>query len=297
MTHNILIMMINIKNMAIHKRLIMLLPAFVLMAYNLMANTQPEFYSRYMKYSSEELLRMGNTYAEKSKLADSTLVCFSIVVNRATKDMNLQEKQNVMIGYIGRWYVYFFGFFNYEKSYANLLQAKRIAEETGLGLSRINLNFGCMYQMMAEQSGNEQLKNKALAFYRKAFEESMKACDESSLNMAFSNMVFLSSDLGKLDSIHGEWASYNKTEWVKDSFNRKYNINMYNGLKLYSCGKYAEALKVFQEQKQNTQWDEYNTRYLYIVHINTAKVLSAMGRYTEAINEIKKLKRLPLGMT
>lgn len=294
MTHNILIMMINIKNMAIHKRLIMLLPAFVLMAYNLMANTQPEFYSRYMKYSSEELLRMGNIYAEKSKLADSALVCFSIVVNRATKDMNLQEKQNVMIGYIGRWYVYFFGFFDYEKSYANLLQAKRIAEETGLGLSRINLNFGCMYQMMAEQSGNEQLKNKALAFYRKAFEESMKACDESSLNMAFSNMVFLSSDLGKLDSIHGEWASYNKTEWVKDSFNRKYNINMYNGLKLYSCGKYAEALKVFQEQKQNTQWDEYNTRYLYIVHINTAKVLSAMGRYTEAINEIKKAEKIAL---
>ena len=65
--------------MAIHKRLIMLIPALVLMAYALRGNTQPEFYSRYMKYSSEELLRMGNAYAEKSKLADSALVCFSIV--------------------------------------------------------------------------------------------------------------------------------------------------------------------------------------------------------------------------
>lgn len=241
--------MVNIKDMAIRKRLTMLIPALVLTACNLRANTQPEFYSRYMKYSSKELLDMGNAYAEKSRLADSALVCFSIVVNRATKKMSLQEKQNVMIGYIGRWYVYFFEFFDYEKSYANLLQAKRIAEETGRGLSRINLNFGCMYQMMAEQSGNGQLKNKALAFYRKAFEESMKACDESSLNMAFSNMVFLSSDLGKLDSIRGEWESYNKTEWVKESFNRKYNIDMYNGLKLYSHGKYAKALETFMEQK------------------------------------------------
>ena len=69
--------MVNIKDMAIRKRLIMLIPALVLMAYALRGNTQPEFYSRYMKYSSEELLRMGNTYAEKSKLADSALVCFS----------------------------------------------------------------------------------------------------------------------------------------------------------------------------------------------------------------------------
>ena len=82
-------------------KLIILLFIFLLSAYNLNAAQQPEFYSRYMKYSSKQLLKMGNEYAEKIKLADSALVCFSIVVNRAKDDMNVDEKKAVMSGYIG----------------------------------------------------------------------------------------------------------------------------------------------------------------------------------------------------
>lgn len=288
------IVMKDMKSMIIHSKLIAILSMFILFAYNLNAASQPDFYSRFVKYSSDELLRMGNDYAEKLKLADSALVCFSIVVNRADDKMNLQDKREVMIGYIGRWYVYFFEYFDYEKSYSNLLKARHIAEEIGEGLSRINLNFGCMYQMMAEQSSNTQLKNKALLSYRKAFEESASKRDQGSLNMAFSNMIFLSADLGKLDSIQKEWELYNKMKWVKDDFCWKYNIEMYKGLKLLDKGKHAEALKVFQEQERATRWTTDKMRYLYIVYINKAQSLSAMGLYDEAIAEIKKAEEIAI---
>lgn len=241
-------------------KLIILLFIFLLSAYNLSAAQQPEFYSRYMKYSSEQLLKMGNEYAEKIKLADSALVCFSIVVNRAKDDMTVDEKKDVMSGYIGRWYVYFFEYFDYEKSYSNLLQAKHIAEEIGQGLARINLNFGCMYQMMAEQSSNIQLKEKALSYYRKAFEVGVETKDFKSLDMAFSNMIFLSSDLGKLNSIQKEWTYYNKIDGVIDDFNRKYNIDMYYGLKSLEERKYTDAIRLFTKQQQYAN----EIRYLYV---------------------------------
>lgn len=246
------------------------------------------FYSRYMKYSSEQLLKMGNEYAEKIKLADSALVCFSIVVNRAKDDMTVDEKKDVMSGYIGRWYVYFFEYFDYEKSYSNLLQAKHIAEEIGQGLARINLNFGCMYQMMAEQSSNIQLKEKALSYYRKAFEVGVETKDFKSLDMAFSNMIFLSSDLGKLNSIQKEWTYYNKIDGVIDDFNRKYNIDMYYGLKSLEERKYTDAIRLFTKQQQYAN----EIRYLYVSYINTAKVFAAMGRYKDAINETKKAEKI-----
>lgn len=269
-------------------KLIILLFIFLLSAYNLSAAQQPEFYSRYMKYSSEQLLKMGNEYAEKIKLADSALVCFSIVVNRAKDDMTVDEKKDVMSGYIGRWYVYFFEYFDYEKSYSNLLQAKHIAEEIGQGLARINLNFGCMYQMMAEQSSNIQLKEKALSYYRKAFEVGVETKDFKSLDMAFSNMIFLSSDLGKLNSIQKEWTYYNKIDGVIDDFNRKYNIDMYYGLKSLEERKYTDAIRLFTKQQQYAN----EIRYLYVSYINTAKVFAAMGRYKDAINETKKAEKI-----
>lgn len=269
-------------------KLIILLFIFLLSAYNLSAAQQPEFYSRYMKYSSEQLLKMGNEYAEKIKLADSALVCFSIVVNRAKDDMTVDEKKDVMSGYIGRWYVYFFEYFDYEKSYSNLLQAKHIAEEIGQGLARINLNFGCMYQMMAEQSSNIQLKEKALSYYRKAFEVGVETKDFKSLDMAFSNMIFLSSDLGKLNSIQKEWTYYNKIDGVIDDFNRKYNIDMYYGLKSLEERKYTDATRLFTKQQQYAN----EIRYLYVSYINTAKVFAAMGRYKDAINETKKAEKI-----
>lgn len=269
-------------------KLIILLFIFLLSAYNLNAAQQPEFYSRYMKYSSEQLLKMGNEYAEKIKLADSALVCFSIVVNRAKDDMTVDEKKDVMSGYIGRWYVYFFEYFDYEKSYSNLLQAKHIAEEIGQGLARINLNFGCMYQMMAEQSSNIQLKEKALSYYRKAFEVGVETKDFKSLDMAFSNMIFLSSDLGKLNSIQKEWTYYNKIDGVLDDFNRKYNIDMYYGLKSLEERKYTDAIRLFTKQQQYAN----EIRYLYVSYINTAKVFAAMGRYKDAINETKKAEKI-----
>lgn len=280
--------------MAKCNKLIILLSMFMLCAYKLSASQQPEFYSRYMKYSSEQLLNMGSEYAEKTKLADSALVCYSIVVNRATDNMSLKEKKYVMNGYIGRWYVYFFEYFDYEKSYSNLLQAKHIADDIGQGLARVNLNFGCMYQMIAEQSNNMQLKEKALSYYCKAFDEGVNSHDLNSLNMAFSNIIFLSADIGKLNSIQKEWNLYNRINWCKDDFNWKYNIDMYNGLKLLENKNYEQALNIFQKQKRSINWDTNLIRYLYIIYINTAKVLSAMGRYNEAISEIKAAEKIAI---
>lgn len=52
-------------------------------------------------------------YQQNDK-ADSALVCFSIVANRYSDNMDRHDKEMAMNGYLGRWYVYFFKFFNYE---------------------------------------------------------------------------------------------------------------------------------------------------------------------------------------
>lgn len=103
-----------------------------------------------------------------------------------------------------------------------------------------------------------------MSYYRKAFEVGVETKDFKSLDMAFSNMIFLSSDLGKLNSIQKEWTYYNKIDGVIDDFNRKYNIDMYYGLKSLEERKYTDAIG-YSPNSSNMQM-----RYvIFTFHIST----------------------------
>lgn len=273
-------------------RLIISLIAMLFFCINANAEESPQFYARYMNRSSEELLQMGNSYINQPNKTDSALVCFSIVSNRISDNMPKHEKRLAMNGYIGRWYIYFFEYFNYEKSYENLLQAKHIAEDSGFGLSHIDLNFGCMYQAIGEQSNNMQMKEEALDFYKKAFNESIQENDSNSFHMAFSNMVFLSSDIDKMDSIYEEFKIYSNIKSSDGNPDNDYSINMYKGLKYFNEGKYGEALQIFKKQKDSTKWTDDKARYLYIVHINISRTQAAMKLPKEAISEMQAAEKL-----
>ena len=270
------------------KRLIAILTIiFLMLTYTCNISGHPNFYSRYIKMPSDKLLQIGNGYISKSDKADSALVCFSIVANRYSDNMDRHDKEMTMNGYIGRWYVYFFKFFNYEKSYESLLKAKHIAEDINCGLAHIDLNFGCMFQTLAEQCKDKPLKEKALNYYKKAFYESLKENDNNSLNMAFSNMVFVSFNLNKLHTIRNMQKHYAAKKQNGNDFIRTYNINMYTGLNYLNSKEYDKALNIFEKQKQSTSHTAENMRYVYIAHINIARTLAATNKYEQAICELK----------
>lgn len=270
------------------KRLIAILTIiFLMLTYTCNISGHPNFYSRYIKMPSDKLLQIGNGYISKSDKADSALVCFSIVANRYSDNMDRHDKEMTMNGYIGRWYVYFFKFFNYEKSYESLLKAKHIAEDINCGLAHIDLNFGCMFQTLAEQCKDKPLKEKALNYYKKAFYESLKENDNNSLNMAFSNMVFVSFNLNKLHTIRNMQKHYAAKKQNGNDFIRTYNINMYKGLNYLNSKEYDKALNIFEKQKQSTSHTAENMRYVYIAHINIARTLAATNKYEQAICELK----------
>ena len=237
---------------------------------------------------SDKLLQIGNGYISKNDKADSALVCFSIVANRYSDNMDRHDKEMAMNGYLGRWYVYFFKFFNYEKSFESLLRAKHIAEDINSGLAHIDLNFGCMFQTLAEQCKDKPLKEKALDYYKKAFNESLKENDYNSLNMAFSNIVFLSFDLNKLHTIRNILKHYTEKEQSGNDFIRSYNINMYKGLDCLNSKKYEEALNIFEQQEQTTRHTAEYMRYIYIAQINIARTLAAMDKYEQAVSKLKE---------
>lgn len=105
---------------------------------------------------------MGNQYCFNTQAPDSALACYTIVSNRYSKYMSKQQRRDCVRANIGKWYVYFFCFFDYAKSYESLSKAEELSTDMPEAISRIYLNFGAMYQTMAEQGKDQKTLRKAL---------------------------------------------------------------------------------------------------------------------------------------
>ena len=97
----------------------------------------PTYFSKWEKLPSKQLMDMGSRFAEFENKADSALVCFTIVAGRYRDNLPPEERHHTIIAQVGKWYVYFFRYFDYSKSYESLQRAYELAKMNGEQLLRI----------------------------------------------------------------------------------------------------------------------------------------------------------------
>lgn len=190
------------------------------------AAMQPNYYKQWMGLSSEALLEKGHQYSEIKIKPDSALVCFSIVANRYNKQMSDKEKQQCCVAFIGKWYTFFFLYFDHAKSMEALTRAQEISEESnGKEQARIDLNFGCMYQTLAEQGEDNKQYELALAHYNKAFQRALQEKQMGIANMAFSNILTISYELGKISSTERSFRKYVEANKGEKDYRIEYDLS------------------------------------------------------------------------
>lgn len=251
------------------------------------AAMQPNYYKQWMGLSSEVLLERGHQYSEITVKPDSALVCFSIVANRYNKQMSDKEKHQCCVAYIGKWYTFFFLYFDHGKSMEALTQAQEIDEETnGKEQARINLNFGCMYQTLAEQGEDNRQYDLALTHYSKAFQKALEDKQMGIANMAFSNILTISYELGKISTIEANYKKYVEANKGEKDERISYDILHYKGLLMLSQGKYQQAIEIFKKAR-NLLPNKYTyIRYKVVANDYLAKAYALSGQYQEAINTL-----------
>jgi AraC-like DNA-binding protein len=244
------------------------------------AAKQSEYYFQLQKMPTEKLLNLGSNYAEITAQADSALACFTIVTSRYRKGLPDKEMRQIVAGYIGKWYVYFFCYFDYSKAFESLSKAEELARKFPDITPRIYLNFGCMYQTLAEQGKDVRQDSLALDYYRKAFK--LAKDDQSGIiDMVFSNIITVCYSMDRMESIKKEWQQYSKLPIVRGS--RRYNHGLYKGLLLMSQHRYANAEQEFRKQQKGLPIVVANVRYRYVAFTNIARAQAAQGHYADAI--------------
>lgn len=267
----------------LHLRILILLLLLVCSATDGLAADQPSVYGRWIGYPSETLVKMGTGFINQEEKYDSALICYTIVAEKYREELSRKEKQLAVRAFEGRWHVYFFHFFDYSKALENLQRAHDIAKDTGSGLARISLDFGCMYQAMAEQSGDLKTDSLAIGYYREAFQLAIGEKDYPTMDMTVSNLLTVAHTLSCLTTVKGEMAAYRKLRQAASGGQFNYTLLQYEGLLSMEQGKWQEALACFERQLQLLKDGPQSVRYQCAAWLNQARCHTALGHYAEAM--------------
>lgn len=252
-------------------------------------NTANNLITNLRTHSNSKLLKEASAYISQKNNIDSALICYSIVYKRYADAKETINDTTLTKTLSGLWYIYFFHYYDYIKANEILKESLNVCKERNLNSSWVYLDFGFMYQMIAEQSSEKSLYNKALSHYKVAYYGARRHNDWAVMLDAFGNIVMVSAELHKLYAMQNEMALLKQ---IPKNFNiAEYNYNtlLYSGMVALDKKDAPTAIKCFNKQlllfKQLSH--EY-ARYIHLAHINLAKAYSLQKNYKTALQELKK---------
>lgn len=250
-------------------------------------NSVERNYDMLSKLPSSQLLDKAEQYLAAVNKQDSALLCLTIITHRYTMNLSKDEKINTISAYNGIWFIMFFTYFDYAKSFDALMKASQIAEKMGYSQAQIYLNFGCFYQTLAEECKDKTLMQKAFLSYRKSFTEGLKNIVLDQFVNSFGNLAMVSSSLHCMDEILPEWKQFEHYYSSHKNPYLQYTSYLYKGLVAKEHGDYVQALKCFKSQLPITDDKDRNyIRNRLVAYLNIADVLSCQKKYDEAASYV-----------
>ena len=260
------------------------------------ARELPHERSKWLNLPVERLMEMAETDVANGASKDTAMMCYTIIANRYEPSMAHDDKVRCKDANMRLWSIYFYDFYDYPNCFDCLTRALEIANDGGIEDANIYLGFGCMYQTISEQCNDNELGTKALDYYKQALTVGMKTRDDKHSDMASTDVLAMSHNLGTLSQAEGIWQEYlqlpedNET-WIL----RRYNKMLYHAFHNVEQGRLDEAIDLYNRQLQLIDTTEY-TRLIYFTLIEKGKVNAMKGDYRSAVNDILQAEKIAVDL-
>lgn len=261
-----------------------------------LAHDQSWEHSKWLNLPIERLMDMADKDIANGNKKDTALMCYTIVANRY--ETSLSRKQKVMCkdANMRLWSIYFYDFYDYPKCFDCLTRALEIADAGGIEDANIFLGFGCMYQTISEECGDDELGATALSYYQRALSVGLKTHDDKHADMACTDVLAMAHALGGLKPITSTWENYlqlpeNNETWIL----RRYNKMLYQAFSNVENKQFDDAIKVYNRQLRLIDTTQYS-RLIYFTHVEKAKVHAMKSDYRQAIEALKQSERIAVDL-
>lgn len=157
-----------------HKRIVLTVAAILMSVMDIGADGQcdPSFYDVLSQKTSSEVMAMAYAYLQDDAMADSAIVCYSVVASRyGDYALSDEERERCAFAMVDLGYMYYFYFFDYQKSYSYLIDALNIADKENLESVKAlaSLNLANLLRTYSENSIDAGLDERVTFYYKQSF--------------------------------------------------------------------------------------------------------------------------------
>lgn len=261
-------------------------------AYNISQHNQ------WVKISTEDLMRRGQDYLQNKGWADSAMVCYTIVANRAqhtgldSKEMYQIARALNNIGYIYAAYYY-----DYQKAYENVKRSMEISRQYGFdnNLAYAYINMASIIDNRNRLISDEVLSTEVLDNTRLAFDVAVKAREWNVAVTSVYNMLDMINDKADFTLITPDLARFKNLQ-LTDSVEMWQCTRMFcQATEAFQAGNYPQALNYYDQMLLKAQEVTTNRQQCIIEAMQQkAAVLAAMHRYDDAVAILSQVEQIAI---
>lgn len=262
---------------------------------NAARQSMDKMFAQWAPKPSQELLDRGHEFLYEGKFRDA-LIVYSTVANRYYKEgISEEELEHSVRAMNNIGYVYFFYYFDYQKSYQYLQQAKSISEEHHFlsDLAYINLNLGNLYLTLAEtQPQDKYFSKKPLESYRAAFDYAVNSKSWDVLQVIYCNMLLSAYVDKKIPLLSEQMKRYHQLTFPKGTVLVKYNLLMEKAIRCHQKRKYVDALKYASLAEKAIDTRDTPERYRYSAvgfKMEMYQLLKDKDNFSRSLGELHQL--------
>lgn len=242
--------------------------------------------------SNAMLLAKGRAYMMQDNKQDSAYVCLSIITGRHDRADDESSQLALAEAYMLMWELNLYYYSDYAEMFTALYQAEDIYRSLGKDLSRVYLNFGVLYQTIAEQYEIGAFEPKALDNYAKALESAVRSGNYIVADMAFGNSITMLFENGRFGEAAGLYRRYSSHQAKNPSIAARFNGPYYKLLEAAHAGDYDRALSYGDRLTALVDSEPKYSRYAYMIWNRMADIYKRKGDYANAARSMERCREL-----
>ena len=255
-------------------------------------------YNRWTKLSTSELMRRGQDYLQNKGWADSAMVCYSIIADRAQHNgLDSKEMYHIARALNNIGYIYAAYYYDYQKAYENVKRSMELSRQYGFNknLAYVYMNMASILDSRNRLVSDETLSTEVLDNTRLAFDVAVKSGEWNVAVTSIYNMLDMIHDKGEAELIAPDLARFKGLQ-LSDSVEMWQCTRMFcQATEAFQDGQYQQALNYYDKMLSEAQNVTTNRQQCIIKAMQQkAAVLAVMHRYEEAISCLQQVKQIAI---
>lgn len=265
----------------------------VLPAHGANART-PRFYSRFERFTSAELYNMGEDYLDKRGMADSALVCFTIITNRNEAGHGSDADDRTYVNALNQMANIYSGYYNrFDLADECVDMAITRAKERGLNdrlpyLLGNRANVSYIYESL---NGNKKAENEYAQNLKEVFWSSIKVKEWKCAETAYYNMALHALNEGNVGEIARETREFAKLRTGNGDEKHRLAQLYCKLVEAFGCKDYDECKRLLLSNipAKTTAKNIYSTT---MMRIELAMLYRRTGQQREAHEQLDIIEKL-----